>query len=328
MKSTMQNTPAKKNPQGQGQVPDRSHPWQWWVSRLLAGLVGLVLLLAAFIKSTDMDLFVLQLKGYDLVLGYEWLAVSAWALIIVECTLGVGLILFYRPRLTLALTGILFLCFQGFTGWAWLTNVTEECGCFGVWLKRSPGEAAIESLLMFVATVVSLILSRFQKPRQNRIKALAVICASVCGFILPFVFGFSLSQTEQSPQEKIQAEIAQLEVLGLDNIDFSQGEYLIVLMATDCDHCQDVVFELNSLSQEPNLPSVVGLCANDEEQVSMFTEEFQPAFPLGRIKENAFWHLLREGEMPRIILVYDKKVQQVWDYNIPTSLMIEEALSN
>ena len=271
-----------------------------------------------------MDLFVLQLKGYGLVLDYEWLAVSAWALIIVECTLGVGLILFYRPKLTLTLTGILFLCFQGVTSWAWLTNATKECGCFGVWLQRSPGEAAVESLLMFAATVVSLIMSRFYQARQNRIKALAVICASIGGFILPFVFGFSLSQTEQSSWEKIEDEIARLEVLGLDDIDFSQGEYLIVLMATDCDHCQDVVPELNSLSQGPNPPSVVGLCANYEEQVSMFLEEFQPTFRIGRIKENAFWHLLREGEMPRIILVRDKKVQQVWDHTIPTRQMIDE----
>ncbi|MDY6880667.1 MAG: hypothetical protein SV686_10510 [Thermodesulfobacteriota bacterium] len=327
MTSTKNNRSVEKN-STQEPAPNRSPSWKRWVSPLLAAFIGLVLILAAIVKSMDMDLFVLQLKDYGIPIGDKWLAVSAWALIVVECTLGVGNILFYRPRLTLALTGVLFLVFQGFTGWAWLTNATEECGCFGVWMKRTPGEAAIENLLLFVLTLLPWIMSRSRQVTPNRMKASAVVSAAVCGCILPFIFGFSLSETEQSPWDKIQAELARLEIQGANDIDLSQGEYLIVLMATDCDHCREVLFELNALSEEPNLPSLVGLCANDEEQVSMFMEESRPAFPIRRIRDNAFWHLLREGDLPRVILVSNRKVLQVWDYNVPTYGMIEDVLSN
>ncbi len=96
----------KGKPEREGGFPQAGRRL-WWVSRLLAGMVGLVLLTAALIKAADMDLFVRQLRGYGILSHHLLLGVSAWGLIFVECSLGVALLLAYRPRLTLSLSIVL-----------------------------------------------------------------------------------------------------------------------------------------------------------------------------------------------------------------------------
>jgi hypothetical protein len=40
----------------------RPKAWPWWVSRVLAGAVSLILVAASVLKATDMELFVRQLN--------------------------------------------------------------------------------------------------------------------------------------------------------------------------------------------------------------------------------------------------------------------------
>ncbi|MBC8461613.1 MAG: hypothetical protein H8D67_26860, partial [Deltaproteobacteria bacterium] len=99
-------------------------------------------------KATDMGLFIGQVRDYGIISQPIVLTLSAWGLIGIECALGVGLLVFYRPRLMLLLTAMLLLIFVGATSWAWLTGATEDCGCFGHWLKRTPGEAVLGNLIL------------------------------------------------------------------------------------------------------------------------------------------------------------------------------------
>ena len=45
-------------------------------------------------------------------------------------------------------------------------------------------------------------------------------------------------------------------------------------------------------------------------------------FSIGQIKEDIFWRLLDKGEIPRIMLVNDRRVKKVWDETVPTEEMI------
>ena len=58
--------------------------------------VGLILLGAAFMKATDMQLFIRQIRDYGIITHYVLVAVGAWGLIMVECALGVGLLVTTR----------------------------------------------------------------------------------------------------------------------------------------------------------------------------------------------------------------------------------------
>ena len=296
--------------------------WRLWVCRLPAGAVGLILLIASLLKATDMELFIWQIRAYGIISQRIVLTLSAWGLIALECALGVGLLVFYRPRLILSLTAMLLLIFGGATTWAWWTGATVDCGCFGAWLNHTPGEAVLLTLILLAATVLALVGYRPTHAPKPRAKAWAVAIACLIGLTLPVAFGFTISQTAQVQRKTVEMELSQLQIKGLDQFDVRSGAYLIVLMDTGCLHCQESVQELNDLAEAAGLPAVIGLFMNEESERMAFVEQFQPLFSIGQIKKDIFWRLLDEGEIPRIILVNDRRVKKVWDETVPTAEMI------
>ena len=126
------------------QEPSEARSRHAWIARFLAGAVGIVLLVAGVLKAVDLELFIRQIGDYGIIYERVILVVSAWGMIVLECGLGAGLLVLYRPRVTLPLAALLFLVFAGATGWAWLTgNLTSsEKACGRNWGFRpgSPGE--------------------------------------------------------------------------------------------------------------------------------------------------------------------------------------------
>lgn len=300
-----------------------SYAWRLWIPRLLAGAIGLILLIAGVAKAIDMNLFIEQMRDYGIITQDVLLTLSAWGLVALECALGVGLLILYRTKLIFSLTAMLWLIFLGATSWAWLTSATEECGCFGVWLKSSPGKAFIENLVLLAATILAWLGHRDSLRIQSRAKAWSVAVAFLFGLTLPLAFGFRVSRIEQSPWKTMEAELSRLQIQGLDSVDLSRGAHLIVLMDTECEHCLDVMPELNALAEATESPAVIALCISEESKRRMFIEKFQPRFPIGQIKEDAFLRLLGYGDLPRIILFQDQHVGRVWDKSVPNKDMFK-----
>jgi len=296
--------------------------WRLWMYRLSAVAVGLILLIAGLLKATDMELFIGQIRDYGIISQRIVLILSAWGLIALECALGVGLLVFYRPRLILSLTAMLLLILVGATTWAWWTGATVDCGCFGAWLNHTPGEAVLVTLIMLAATVLALVGYRHTQAPQTRAKAWAVATACLIGLTLPVAFGFTIPQIGQVQWKAVEMELSQLQIEGLDQADLRRGAYLIILMDTGCVHCQEAVPELNSLTKAAELPAVIGLSMNEESERKSFVEQFQPLFSIAQIKKDIFWRLLDKGEIPRIILVNQRRVMKVWDETVPTAEMI------
>ena len=188
--------------------------WRVWVPRLLAGAVGLILLIAGLVKGMDMELFIRQMRDYGIISHHLLLAVSAWGLIALECALGIGLLIFYRPKITLPFTSLLWVMFLGATSWAWITGATEECGCFGAWVEYSPGQAVLENLILLVATLFAWVLYKEPHRPQSRAKVWCVTIAFLIGIALPLAFGFPLSRIAQSPWETIESELSKLRLRG------------------------------------------------------------------------------------------------------------------
>ena len=291
--------------------------WRYNVPRLIAGAVGIVLLSAAFIKMMDMDLFIRQMRDYGIISNYLLLSISARGLIALECTLGTGLVIFYRPKLTLLLTSALLLIFVGASGWAWLTDATRDCGCFGAWVKRTPGEAVLEGLILLALTVIALAISRPSRKPEVRSKAWAIAIACLAGLILPLVFGYPVTRVNPNQTRTGDIFLGDFQISGLDRVDLAHGDYLIVLMDADCSHCRDAVAELNWLTEGPDLPEVIALSSNGEDQLKTFRKELQVIFPIGHITDENFRRLLGDGDTPRTFLVRDRVVQEVWDTEIP-----------
>lgn len=300
--------------------------WRSNVPRLIAGAVGIVLLSAAFMKMMDMDLFIRQMRDYGIISNYLLLSINARALIAIECALGVGLLLFYRPKLTLLLTSVLFLIFVGATGWAWLTDATRDCGCFGAWVKRTPAEAMIEGLILLALTVIAWAIHRPSQKPEARPKAWAIAVACLAGLILPLVFGSPVTRADPNQTKTGDILLGDFQIEGVDRVDLDHGDYLLVLMDTDCSHCRDAVAALNWLAEDPDLPEVIGLSSNGEDQLKTFRKELQAIFPIGHITEEDFRRLLGDGNVPRTFLVRDRVVQEVWDIEIPDEDTVKSIL--
>ena len=300
--------------------------WRYNVPHLIAGAVGIVLLSAAFIKMMDMDLFIRQLRDYGIISNYLLLSLNARALIALECALGVGLLLFYKPKLTLLLTSVLFLIFVGATGWAWLTDVTKDCGCFGAWIKRTPGEAVLEGLILLALTLVAWGMSRPSRKPEVRSKKWVIAAACLAGLILPAVFGFPLTSVDPNQTRAGDILLSDLQIEGPYPVNLAHGDYLLVLMDTDCSHCRDAVAVVNWLAEDPDLPEVFGLSFNNEDQLEKFRKDLQVIFPIGNITEEDFLRLLGDGNLPRTFLVRDRVVQEVWDIEIPDEQTVKSIL--
>ena len=291
--------------------------WRSNVPRLIAGAVGIVLLSAAVIKMTDIDLFIRQMRDYGIISNYLLLSITARGLIAFECTLGVGLLLFYRPKLTLLLTSSLLLIFVVVSGWAWLTDATSDCGCFGAWVKRTPAQAVTEGLVLLALTVTARVISRPSRKSEARPKVWAIAVACFAGLILPLVFGPPVTRVDANQTRTGDIFLGDFQIEGLDGIDLDHGDYLLVLMDTDCSHCRDAVAALNWLAEDSDLPEVLALSSNGEEQLKRFRKELQVIFPIGHITEEDFRRLLGDGNVPRTFFVRDRMVQEVWNTEIP-----------
>jgi hypothetical protein len=289
---------------------------QRWFPRFLAIVVGLVLLIAGVLKGIDIQLFIRQIRDYGIISWRPFLIASAWGMIVLECGLGAALILLYRPKIVFPLTALLFLIFAGATGWAWITEATQECGCYGAWLRQTPGQAVIENLILLAATVLAWVGLRHAQTSRIRVKAWVVMVALLIGLAMPLASGppiWGVNNADPKPPR-----FDPIPVHGLGDVDLNTGRYLIVLMGTDCAHCQEAIPELNILAEDPNLPMLLALCTSEEADCIEFAEAFLPVFPIGHISDNLFWRLLSDGELPRTILLQDGRALHSWDLVVPT----------
>jgi hypothetical protein len=291
--------------------------WRWWLPRLLAGALGIIFLASALSKATDFPLFVRQMRAYGIISNHILLNTFAWALITLEFGLGIGLLIHYRPRRMLTLTAALFLLFLGATSWASLNGAAKECGCFGAWLKRTPQEATFENLILLAASVIARLGYSHVQVHVSRIKTCTLASAFVIGTLLPLVFGFSFQHVGESRPMDMGPDVGQLEIEGVKGIDLQNTPYLLAIMDLDCGHCLELVEGLNALAKEPEIPALIGLCINDENRRKRFMEEFEPAFPIGRIGENDFWRLLADADLPRVLYVRNGRIQKAWNQTVP-----------
>lgn len=126
-------------------------------------LLGGVLLLAALTKALDPVLFAEVIEREGVAFLGSWTAIAAIA---VEVVLGACLVLGVRTRpvllATLALV-VFFLFLNGRAYWRFsqgLIGETEECGCFGSLVERTPAEAFWQDLALLVPALGASFLGR------------------------------------------------------------------------------------------------------------------------------------------------------------------------
>lgn len=294
--------------------------------RILAGAIGLILIVAGISKATNLASFIDQMGAYGIISDPVLLTLSAWALTALQIALGIALLVFYRPGLILSLTAALWLTLFFATAWAWISGVTQECGCYGPWYTQTPDRATLENLVLLMVTCIALVTLGRPSQRQTTMKRWAVVAACIIGVALPAIFGFRFPALTGQKSEAVTSGLEDRIVQELETIALNQGTYLLVLMNTECSSCWESVPDVDEIATKDDLPSVIGLTANDEFQRTAFIDEFQPQFPLREINEDLFWELLGDGPLPRVLLVKNGRLLHSWDQGVPDETMVRTEL--
>lgn len=283
----------------------------------LAIVLGCILLVAGLLKISEPLQFVKQIADYKILPWPTSHLLVAWTMLIVECALGAALIVGYRMRVTLIFSSLLFLAFLGAVGWAWMTGATADCGCFGSWAKRTPGEAFAEDLLMLGGSIAAFWLVRKQPVSQHSgMWRVAVISAfAAIGLVLPLNFG--ILSTPAVEAQKAEQSIADLKITGL-SVNLKQGTHVVAFMLTECEHCQASVPTFNSYLTTKNVPNFVALCPDEDWKRQFFAQRYGAKFPLGQISNDDFNRILGPtGDTPHIVLLRNGKIVKTWDVNAP-----------
>jgi uncharacterized membrane protein YphA (DoxX/SURF4 family) len=288
-----------------------------WVPIILSGIVGLVFLTSGLQKAFEVDLFIRQMRDYEIITHPLLIIFSAWGLIAFECCLGTALIVNFRPKIAVPAGGMLFLLFIGATGYAWVTGVTDDCGCFGSWIERTPKQAMLEDIIFFAALMVALKFNRSFRRWPFFMKEILTAMAFLAGLLLPVTTGPLLDRINTAITGPVKEGSEPFVLKDFPHEDLSVGEHIIFVLATDCSHCIAEMDNLNMIAEDKTLPDVISVCINSQKQIDEFIFDYDAAFKIYQIADDDFWRLLGDGEIPRIILVNNGIIVKKWDYAVP-----------
>lgn len=308
-----------------GNVTARSNKVISLIPIILSSIVGLVLIVSGLQKAFEIDLFIRQIRDYEIITNPLLIIFFAWGLITFECCLGAALTINFRPKIAVPLGGFIFLVFIGATGYAWATGVTDDCGCFGSWIERTPGEAMVEDIILFAAIILALIWNRTYRKWPFFIKEIITVLALLAGLSIPVVAGPLFDRINTAITGPAKEGSEQFVIKDFSDKNFSAGKHLVIIMATDCSHCRAEMGNLNAMAEDKDLPDVTALCMNNKEQREEFEFDFEPAFEIYQIPDDDFWRLLGDGEIPRTVLIKDGIVVKKWDFAAPDIESLRDA---
>lgn len=288
-----------------------------WVrlgGRVAGRLVGALLLTTGLAKAIAPAEFGQQVLAYKIVEHPALVGMLAYALIVAECGLGGALVANYKPKLMLALTGVLMLVFLVAVGYAWQTGSVADCGCMP-WMTRTPKEAFFEDLVLLGLVGWAFWGHAGRAAGENTVKLAVVTVALAAGLVVPGIAGLGAPKIGSAGGEGSPA-FATMKVEDAPE-SLAAGEHLVLLMSTDCSHCQESVPKVNALASDPRMPRVVAVASEDRVSRGLFREDHGAQFPIAQISEADRTSLLRE-QFPRLFLVRDGTIVAAWD-GVPTA---------
>lgn len=284
--------------------------------------MGLVFLVAGATKSWDPVLFYWEAVSYYELLGISfqnWASFARPTLVLgpIEFTVGMALIVNWRPAIALPSGLALMLLFVGLTGYAWHQEADMNCGCFGALVDRTPGEALVEDIVMLAAL---LFAWKWGTHKPSVATARWVGLAGLVALVITGVRFYPESARVEDSDLATGVRLKGLNITGSE-LDLDEGDYLIVLFSPKCAHCKRAVPRLNQWADEPELPAVVGLHSFGQESdgLKSFRASMRPRFETPTISSSDWKRLTWRHGFPRMAFIRDGVVQNVWERNeMPT----------
>lgn len=279
---------------------------------ILRIFIGVVFILSAYTKFISPGIVEIILVEHGIFPSREIAAIVVRILIGIEFSIGILFILNYELKRVAIPIAIIFLIaftiYLFYSGYVLKDN--QNCGCFGEVIPMSPLESIIKNVIL-VALVLFLIKLNPNNKNNFRLTLLIILLIpSIMFIVLPF----------KSYKNFTFGDITYFE--GKGRVDLTSGEKFIVILNTECDHCQQLAKELVSLKSNPEISSKIYALLFSEGEISV--DSFKTLtgfdFPYHQIDINKFFDLIGSNP-PRIYWLKDGIVKEYWDSDFVNKLL-------
>ncbi len=317
--------------------PERRNRWLHWAALISTLAVGLVFLVAGALKVYDPYSFYSQIRGYKLV-GHG--IAKAAAVLLPPLELGIGVLALLGPKRRLAAAALvgLLVIFLAATGHAWLHGTTDNCGCFGEFVSRSPKATFFEDSFMLVAALLGSLVSHPRKPPGRFQKWMRW---SVAGLAVLVGLGVSLANGSLgiSPGGSLKVGLAvenwpivELDVPGYTKKDIhpnlSRGTSVVVFFSPLCKHCWKAIPDVGKLVGIKGADWVFAVAdaKHKKEYFKMFVEGIKNAgvdYPIFLLPHSVYSKLTHST--PRTVVIRTGVVRLVIE-GVPKRAPLEQYL--
>lgn len=283
------------------------HNIKKYISEIFCLIIGSIYLLSGIGKIIDVATFEILIADY----GFEHLQILAPLIVLGELALGVGLVLWIKPKLMSFLSMILLLIFTIAFTYAHFRNGINDCGCFGI-LKlnqQSPILTYIRNFLLFGMSLFVFAKVSNENPsienwKKYCIAVFFIPVIFVCGFTFHIPQGFYKVRQHQYSNKPIKETI-------LSNYLHTSEDstYLIYCFSYACPHCWNSIENYKSFKNSGVVDSIVA--------ISLVSADTNSNFHDRNVFIEAFGTNLVNYE-----LIIDEQIYEIIKF-LPTAFYIE-----
>jgi hypothetical protein len=337
-KSKRNGAPVKKKNQNPQQ------PLQARVSRVAGIILGLAMLVAGVFKAIDPWTFIGSLPAYGVpeILHYPIVI----ALPALEIALGVMLIAGWQLRWAGMVSIALIVVFGAAIAYGWGLGDLEECGCFGPFVQRSPGQALLQDfgLLILAILAVATPASSMRPLTRQQLGVLGVVAVvafsvSAAGMTRDTsTVGSDVTQSAQlipgeapapAPDPTGSMSRPAPSDLAPSELDLENREYLVYMFHPRCPHCNEAGPVIATYANHFSLPSLVGFTFDAvPAEVDEYKAKLAVPFPVYQLPSRAFVQFTGDGAVPQLVYVRKGEIVRVWRGMPPSAEQMRDYIAS
>ena len=314
------------------------------VSRVAGIILGLAMLVAGIFKAIDPWTFLGSLPAYGVpeILHYPIVI----ALPAFEIALGVMLLAGWQLRWAGIASVALIVVFSAAIAYGWILGDLEECGCFGPFVQRSPGQALLQDfgLLILALLAVAAPAARMRPLTRQQLAVLGVVGVAVLSISAA---GMARDTSAVSSDVTDVAQLIPSEAparasdragsmsrpspsdLAPDELDLENREYLVYMFHPRCPHCQEASPIIATYADHFSLPSLVGFTFDAvPAEVDEYKAKLAVPFPVYQLPSRAFVQFTGDGAVPQLVYVRKGEIVRVWRGIPPTAEQLRDYVAS
>ena len=240
---------------------------------ILKTILGLLFIVSAILKITDMDRFEIYIYSYHFFsLNFSFLV--ARVAIILELVLGIGLMSNCFHKLMWWGSVLMLVGYIGLLVYALSLGRTDNCHCFGDYLQFNPWQSIVKNLvLLALFTLIYKMKSRSIKYQRLALIAVMIGC-SVTVFAITPPDNYTPSY---KPSHHLQRDLFEemLRLPPLDTMNLTEGKKVVGIFSSDCEYCMLTARKISLMQQFYGFPEedITYVFMGSEEGVEQFFEK-------------------------------------------------------